>query len=83
MPASRKNDVPSIGVTGDSIKRVWQHRNQVLEAFGKRSAILREQTLKNWKRTWKLRLIEEGNTDGSDLYPTILREVRLRCRRYP
>ncbi|WP_325051464.1 GIY-YIG nuclease family protein, partial [Rhodanobacter thiooxydans] len=86
--ASKKNGVLYIGVTGDLVKRIWQHRNDVVEGFTNRyrihtlvwyelhptmeSAILREKTLKAWKRDWKMRLIKLGNTEWQDLYPTIL-----------
>ena len=36
------------------------------------SAILREKRLKDWKRAWKLRLIEGENPEWVDLYPTLL-----------
>lgn len=36
------------------------------------SAILREKSLKGWKRAWKIRLIESENPEWGDLYPTIL-----------
>ena len=77
-----------IGVTSDLVKRIWQHRNDLVEGFTHRyqvhelawfemhptmeSAILREKTLKRWKRDWKMRLINEGNAEWRDLYPTIL-----------
>ena len=32
------------------------------------SAILREKRLKNWRRKWKVDLIEESNPDWKDLY---------------
>jgi putative endonuclease len=86
--ASKKNGVLYIGVTSDLVKRIWQHKNHVVEGFTSRydvhilvwyelhqtmeSAILREKTLKDWKRAWKLRLINEGNAEWRDLYPTIL-----------
>lgn len=85
--ASKKNGVLYIGATSALIKRVWQHKNHVVEGFTSRydvyilawyelhqtieSAILREKTLKGWKHAWKLRLIEEGNAEWRDLYPTI------------
>ena len=88
MLASRKNGVLYIGVTSDLVKRVWQHKNDVVESFTHRygvhllvwyelhptmeSAILREKMLKRWKRDWKMRLIKEGNAGWNDLYPTIL-----------
>ena len=36
------------------------------------SAILREKALKNWKRQWKIRLIEGENPEWGDLYPALL-----------
>ena len=88
MLASKKNGVLYIGVTSDLVKRIWQHKNDVVEGYTNRygvhslvwyelhltmeSAILREKTLKGWKRVWKVRLIEEGNPEWGDLYPTIL-----------
>ena len=68
--------------------RVWEHRNNLVEGFTKRynvhrsdwyelhqrmeSAIAREKRLKNWKRKWKLELIESTNADWQDLYSTIV-----------
>jgi putative endonuclease len=36
------------------------------------SVILREKQLKEWRRAWKLRLIEGENPEWRDLYPTLL-----------
>jgi putative endonuclease len=36
------------------------------------SAIEREKALKEWKRTWKLKLVETSNPEWRDLYPEIL-----------
>ncbi|HTM28079.1 MAG TPA: GIY-YIG nuclease family protein [Rhodanobacter sp.] len=88
MLASKKNGVLYIGVTSDLVKRIWQHKNDVVEGYTHRygihtlvwyelhptveSAILREKMLKRWKRDWKMRLINEGNAEWRDLYPTIL-----------
>jgi putative endonuclease len=88
MLASKKNGVIFIGVTSDLIKRIWQHKNDVVAGFTNRyrihtlvwyelcptmeSAILREKALKNWRRAWKIRLIEEGNVDWDDLYSDLL-----------
>ena len=88
MLASKKKGVLYIGVTSDLVKRVRQHKNDVVEGFTHRygvhllvwyelhptmeSAILREKMLKAWKRDWKMRLINEGNAEWRDLYPTIL-----------
>ncbi len=77
-----------MGVTSDLVKRVWEHRNNMVEGFTKRygvhqwvwyevhegmeSAIEREKQLKEWKRKWKLELIESTNPSWQDLYHTIV-----------
>ncbi|MFC4762810.1 GIY-YIG nuclease family protein [Dyella koreensis] len=88
MLASQRNGTLYIGVTSDLIKRIWQHKHDVVDGFSKRfgvhtlvwyelhetmeSAILREKTLKGWRRAWKARLIEGENSEWLDLYPTLL-----------
>ena len=44
---------------------VWYELHESME-----SAITREKRLKNWKRKWKLELIEESNPKWLDLYNT-------------
>ena len=77
-----------IGVTSDLLRRVWQHKNGSAESFTKRygvhtlvwyeshetmrSAIVREKSIKNWRRVWKLELIEEDNPTWRDLYEDIV-----------
>jgi putative endonuclease len=86
--SSGRNGTVYVGVTSDLVKRIWQHRNEVVEGFTSRyhvhhlvwyelhdtmeSAILREKQVKGWKRAWKLRLIEGANPEWRDLYPTLL-----------
>jgi putative endonuclease len=86
--ANRKNGTIYIGVTSDLVKRVWEHRNGVVPGFTKKygckllvwfeafddiqQARHRELQMKEWKRAWKIRLIEESNLDWDDLYPTLL-----------
>ena len=86
--ASKRNGTLYTGVTSDLFKRMWEHRNNMVEGFTKRygvhllvwyevhesmvSAIQREKRLKEWKRTWKLNLIEKTNPNWEDLYDTIL-----------
>ncbi len=86
--ASKRNGTLYIGVTSDLVKRVWEHRNNMVEGFAKRygvhqlvwyemhggmeSAIEREKQLKEWKRKWKLELIESTNPSWQDLYCTIV-----------
>ena len=88
MLASRKKGTLYTGVTSDLIKRVWEHKNDVVESFTKRyrvhdlvwfemhpsmeSAIGREKALKNWKRTWKIELIEKDNPEWRDIYSELL-----------
>ena len=87
MLASEKYGTLYIGVTSDLIKRVWEHKNDVVAGFTKQygvhtlvwfeqhatmeSAISREKALKAWKRDWKLNLIEATNAGWRDLYPDI------------
>jgi putative endonuclease len=86
--ASRRNGTLYTGVTSDIVKRVWEHRSDVVEGFTKRysvhtlvwfelhetmeSAIRREKAIKGWNRAWKLELIEQSNPTWSDLYPSLL-----------
>jgi hypothetical protein len=54
-----------------------QHDTASTSSFGLRfdddaiTAIAREKELKNWRRDWKIRLIEEENPGWVDLYPGI------------
>jgi putative endonuclease len=86
--ASRRNGTLYIGVTSDLIARVWQHKNNVAEGFTRRygihmlvwyeqhetmmSAISREKAIKEWKRHWKIELIEKANPGWRDLYAELL-----------
>ena len=86
--ASARNGTLYIGVTSDLPGRIWQHRNDQADGFTKRfhvhtlvwyevhesmeSAILREKALKEWKRQWKIELIETNNPYWRDLYPDLL-----------
>jgi len=85
--ASKRNGTLYVGVTSDLVKRIWEHKNNMVEGFSKRynvhrivwyelhdrmeSAIIREKRLKDWKRKWKLKLIESRNPDWQDLYHVI------------
>ena len=86
--ASKRNGTLYIGVTSDLRKRVWEHKNGVVESFTKRydahllvwfethptmpAAIQREKQIKKWNRDWKLQLIEEQNPYWKDLWEDIL-----------
>ena len=85
--ASQRNGTLYIGVTSNLIKRVFEHKNDLGDGFTKEYsvhtlvhyelydemtiAIEREKQLKNWKRKWKLELIEKNNPTWIDLYDDI------------
>ncbi|MBX4200660.1 GIY-YIG nuclease family protein [Candidatus Parcubacteria bacterium] len=82
--ASKRNGTLYTGVTSDLIKRVHEHKNNLIEGFTKKykvhtlvhyeetsdavAAIEREKYIKNWNREWKLELIEKTNPTWKDLY---------------
>ena len=88
MMASQRNGTLYIGVTSNLIKRIWEHKTNVVEGFTKKydihtlvwyeihetigSAIQKEKTLKKWRRKWKIALIESFNPDWQDLYEAII-----------
>ncbi|MEK7802528.1 MAG: GIY-YIG nuclease family protein [Pseudomonadota bacterium] len=87
MMASEKNGTLYIGVTSNLPKRVWEHKNGVVEGFTEKydvhnlvwyeqhdnaeSAIRREKRLKKYPRQWKINLIVEKNAEWNDLYDDI------------
>jgi putative endonuclease len=82
--ASKRNGTLYVGVTGDLMRRVWEHRNAVVDGFTRRyrvhklvyierhetmeAAIEREKRLKRRHRAWKFALIERENPEWRDLY---------------
>lgn len=76
-----------IGVTGDLLRRVIQHRLHEVPGFTDRynlerlvwyeahaepgTALQREKSLKRWYRQWKLELIEAENPGWRDLWEEI------------
>jgi putative endonuclease len=87
MLASRRRGTLYVGVTNDLVKRVWQHKQGLVEGFTKRygirtlvwyeqtesieSAIAREKQIKKWNRDWKIELIRASNPQWRDLYEEI------------
>ncbi len=75
------------GVTSDLCKRIYEHRNKIIEGFTAKygikslvyfeihenmeAAITREKTIKKWKRAWKYDLIEKENPGWNDLYQNL------------
>ena len=84
---NRSNNVLYIGVTNDLVRRIYEHKNKVVNGFTKkynlnkliyfetttdvRSALEREKQLKNWHRDWKINLISEFNPKWEDLSETL------------
>ncbi len=82
--ANKRNGTLYIGVTTDLQKRIWEHKNNLVEGFTKKygihqlvhyefygdmmTAMSREKQLKKWNRAWKLELIEKHNPEWSDLW---------------
>ena len=85
---NKKNGTLYVGVTNNLVKRIWQHKNKVVEGFTKRYnidklgyyesfenielAIIREKQLKGYNRRRKIELIESDNPNWHDLYYDIL-----------
>jgi putative endonuclease len=85
--ASKIGGTLYVGVTSDLVRRIYQHKSDVVAGFTKqygvhrlvyfeihddvREAIRREKRLKKWNRAWKVKLIEEGNPNWDDLYQSI------------
>jgi len=86
--ARRRNGTLYVGVTSDLVKRVYEHKSDLVDGFTKKygvhnlvyyetvdsidSAIAREKQLKKWNRAWKVRLVEKVNPVRRDLYPDLL-----------
>ncbi|MEW6185290.1 MAG: GIY-YIG nuclease family protein [Thermodesulfobacteriota bacterium] len=86
--ANKKNGTLYTGVTSDLVRRIWEHKHNLVKGFTERykihtlvwyevhdnmeSAIEREKRIKEWKRNWKLELIEKNNPEWCDLSDTII-----------
>ncbi len=86
--ANKRNGTLYVGVTSNILKRIWEHKNNVVEGFTNRygihmlvwfephesmeTAISREKIIKEWKRKWKLELIERSNPQWQDLYDGLM-----------
>jgi putative endonuclease len=86
--ASRPGGAIYVGVTSDLVRRIYEHKNGLVEGFTKRycidklvyfevydsaSAVLqREKNMKHWPRVWKTRLIAQMNPTWRDLCDEIV-----------
>lgn len=84
---TKNNKMLYIGVTNNLLRRVYEHKQGLVEGFTKKfhikklvyyeqhysiqSAIQREKVLKEWNRAWKEYLIESFNPSWRDLYEEI------------
>ena len=85
---NKHNTVFYVGVTTNIIKRIWEHKNNIVKGFTKKynthklvyyeifdsieQAITREKYIKGKKREYKIRLIEKNNSNYKDLYKSLL-----------
>lgn len=76
---TNKSKTLYIGVTNDLHRRIYEHKNKLIDGFTKKynisklvyfevytsieDAIKREKQLKNWHRQWKINLIESSNKE--------------------
>ncbi len=88
MLASHKVGTLYVGVTSDLVRRVYEHKNEFVPGFTKKygikqlvyyevhedfeNALHREKCIKEWRRAWKIQLIEKENPNWDDLYPQII-----------
>ena len=79
---NQSNRVLYIGVTNDLSRRIFEHKNKLVDGFTKRynlnklvyveetadisNALEREKQLKNWHREWKINLIKQANPEWRD-----------------
>ena len=85
--ASQPHGTLYVGMTDDLIRRVWEHKNKFVPGFTakygvhrlvwfevhetREAAWQREKQIKEWRRDWKIQLIEVDNPHWADLYPSI------------
>ena len=85
---NKYNTTTYIGVTSDIIRRIYEHKNKVVDGFSKTynlnklvyyevcddiiTAIEREKQLKRWSKSKKHNLINSMNPSWQDLYESII-----------
>ena len=84
---NKANGTLYVGVTSNLPRRIYEHREGLVDGFTKRhglkrlvyyerfddirDAIQREKTIKHWSRAWKVGRIVAINPDWADLYDTL------------
>jgi putative endonuclease len=90
---SKRNGTLYVGVTNNLIRRVYEHKQKLIDGFTKKydinkliyteefndvyAAIYREKCIKKWNRSWKLKLIEQYNPEWEDLYVQMFTEEAI------
>ena len=85
---NKYNTTLYVGVTNDLVRRIYEHKNKLVEGFTSRynldkliyyeqtenieTAITREKQIKNYSRKKKELLIENFNKEKRDLYEDII-----------
>ena len=85
--ASKPHGTLYIGSTPDLIRRIWEHKTKAIPGFTAEygvdrlvwfeahesiaAAATRERQIKEWRRAWKIQLIERDNPQWIDLYPSL------------
>ena len=86
--SNKNNGTLYVGVTSDLVRRVYEHKNKLIEGFtskynltklvyyeiwqGEIEAIQREKNLKHYNRKWKIELIDKFNPEWNDLYESLI-----------
>lgn len=86
--ASKRNGTLYVGMTSNLVRRVWEHKQHLVEGFTQKhgvhrlvwyeghdtivSAISREKAIKNWRRSWKIKIIEQMNPRWRDLFDDLV-----------
>lgn len=89
--ASGRNGTLYTGVTNDIVRRIWEHKNDLIDGFTKKYgvhilvwyefhedinlAIAREKRIKRWNRAWKIKLIEKENSGWNCLWEKLTGEI--------
>jgi len=86
--SNKRNGALYIGMTNDLVRRVFEHKNNYIKGFTSKygvhklvyyeqcdsfdSALQREKQIKEWRRSWKLDLVEKANPLWKDLFDELV-----------